>query len=56
MGGYHKREEESKNAFLDGWFRTGDIGYYNEQKQVFITDRIKELIKVSWCGAEGAKL
>ncbi|CAH1108546.1 unnamed protein product [Psylliodes chrysocephalus] len=46
MGGYHKREEESKNAFLDGWFRTGDIGYYNEQKQVFITDRIKELIKV----------
>ncbi|CAG9862854.1 unnamed protein product [Phyllotreta striolata] len=46
MKGYHNREEETKKAFLDGWLRTGDIGYYNDENVVFITDRIKELIKV----------
>lgn len=30
----------------DGWLSTGDIGYYNERKEFFIVDRIKELIKV----------
>lgn len=30
----------------EGWFHTGDLGHYDEQKQFYITDRIKELIKV----------
>ena len=46
MKGYHNKAEETKNAFLDGWFRTGDIAYYNEDRVLFITDRLKELIKV----------
>ncbi|XP_074030495.1 uncharacterized protein [Leptinotarsa decemlineata] len=46
MRGYHNRPEETKNAFLDGWFKTGDIAYYNDKRLVFITDRLKELIKV----------
>ena len=28
--------------------RTGDIGYYNENALLFISDRMKELIKVSY--------
>ncbi|VVC29373.1 AMP-binding, conserved site,AMP-dependent synthetase/ligase,AMP-binding enzyme, C-terminal domain [Cinara cedri] len=30
----------------EGWLTTGDIGYYNENKDFYIVDRIKELIKV----------
>lgn len=44
MKGYFNRSEES--VFLDGWFRTGDLMYYNEKGHFFITDRLKELIKV----------
>ena len=33
-------------TFLDGWVRTGDEVYFNEQKEIFVVDRIKELIKV----------
>lgn len=46
MKSYHNRPEESANAFVDGYFRTGDMGYYTDQKHFFITERIKELIKV----------
>ncbi|XP_057661159.1 uncharacterized protein LOC130896841 [Diorhabda carinulata] len=46
MKGYYNRPEETKNVFLNGWLRTGDLGYYNDEKLLFITDRLKELIKV----------
>ncbi|CAG9839696.1 unnamed protein product [Diabrotica balteata] len=46
MKGYFNRPEETKNTFLGGWLRTGDIGYYNEDNMLYITDRLKELIKV----------
>lgn len=48
MKGYHNKPEETQNSFLDGWLRTGDMAYYNEDRFFFITDRLKELIKVSY--------
>ncbi|XP_058795136.1 uncharacterized protein LOC131666470 isoform X2 [Phymastichus coffea] len=44
--GYYKDPEATKQAFdEDGWYHTGDIGYYNEAGEIFIVDRIKEIIK-----------
>lgn len=46
MKGYHKNEEATANAFDGEWFKTGDVGYYDEQKNFYIVERLKELIKV----------
>ncbi|KAJ8974698.1 hypothetical protein NQ317_015227 [Molorchus minor] len=46
MKSYHNRPEETKKAFLDGWLRTGDLMHYNENGLLYVTDRLKELIKV----------
>lgn len=47
MKGYHKNEEATKDSITEeGYFKTGDLGYYDPEKGLFITERIKELIKV----------
>lgn len=44
---YHNNPEATANTINpDGWLSTGDIGYYNENQDFYIVDRIKELIKV----------
>ena len=45
--GYWNRPEETENAFLDGWFKTGDIGHVDADGYLSVTDRKKELIKTS---------
>ncbi|KAF5302856.1 hypothetical protein FQA39_LY02036 [Lamprigera yunnana] len=44
--GYHNRTKESEEAFTDGWLKTGDLVYYDDNKQFYVQDRLKEIIKV----------
>ncbi len=44
MVGYFDNPEASKDAFMDGWLRTGDVGHMDEDGYVFLVDRIKDLI------------
>ncbi len=47
MEGYYKRPDLTAEAIVDGWLLTGDIGVFEEEKFLKITDRKKELFKTS---------
>jgi acyl-CoA synthetase (AMP-forming)/AMP-acid ligase II len=44
LAGYWKQPDATEAAFQDGWFRTGDAGYLDEQGYLFIRDRVKDMI------------
>jgi len=44
---YWNRPQETKDAFVDGWFKTGDIGMVDEEGFLSVTDRKKDLLKTS---------
>ena len=46
MAGYLP-DEATAAAFADGWYRTGDVGWLEPEGWVHLTDRSKEMIKVS---------
>jgi len=45
MKGYYKNSSDTQQAFsVDGWFRTGDLGRFDEYRNLHIVGRTKELI------------
>lgn len=44
MLGYFENEEETNKVLIDGWFHTGDLGYFDEDGDLFITGRCKNVI------------
>lgn len=47
MIGYYKRPDLTAETIIDGWLHTGDIGVFENEKFLKITDRKKELFKTS---------
>ncbi len=44
MGGYAGNAEANESAFNSGWFRTGDLGWLDDENYLFISGRTKEII------------
>ena len=44
MMGYYKNEEETNNVLKEGWFKTGDFGYLDEDQFLYVTGRKKDII------------
>jgi acyl-CoA synthetase (AMP-forming)/AMP-acid ligase II len=42
--GYLGRPEETAAAFVDGWYRTGDAGYLDDEQYLYLVDRTKDMI------------
>jgi acyl-CoA synthetase (AMP-forming)/AMP-acid ligase II len=45
--GYYRRPAETAEAFVEGWFRTGDIGSFDDEGHLRITGRLKEVVLVA---------
>ncbi len=45
--GYHKNKEATLSAFEDDWYRSGDLGKFDEDGFLWLTGRLKELLITS---------
>lgn len=44
MRGYWRRPDANAETFVDGWLKTGDVAYVDEDGFVYIVDRIKDIV------------
>ena len=44
ISGYWNNDAANQESFTDGWFRTGDIAYLDNEGYLYIVDRLKQLI------------
>jgi acyl-CoA synthetase (AMP-forming)/AMP-acid ligase II len=44
MKGYWNKADATRAAVVDGWLRTGDAGYFDEEGYLYIHDRVKDMI------------
>ena len=41
---YWRRPDATESSIVDGWFRSGDLGYFDEDGYIYISDRLKDMI------------
>ncbi len=44
MSGYWRKDSATREVLHDGWFRSGDIGYLDDEGFLFVVDRIKDIV------------
>ncbi len=44
VSGYWRMPEETRKVLRDGWFHTGDLGYLDDERYLFVVDRIKDMV------------
>jgi acyl-CoA synthetase (AMP-forming)/AMP-acid ligase II len=44
MRGYYNLPDETRAAFDGDWFRTGDVGYFDDDGFLYLVDRVKDMI------------
>jgi long-chain acyl-CoA synthetase len=47
FGGYWKRDEATRDAFAEGWLRTGDIGELREDGNLVVIDRKRDVLRMA---------
>jgi fatty-acyl-CoA synthase len=48
MSGYWQRPDLTAETITDGWLRTGDLGYLDEDGYLFLVDRVSDMIVTHW--------
>jgi long-chain acyl-CoA synthetase len=46
MSGYYRNPEANREAFTDGWFRSGDLGRFDKEGHLYIVGRSKDVVKL----------